>query len=69
MKKLLLLGLVLGLSSCSQEDCTRPAVVHNFHSYPTTFVVHDFPYDCKTGKPDMEEARKRDKTVAFVSWL
>ena len=68
MKKLLLTLSVIAFYSCSQEDCTRPAIVHTFGSYPNTFVVDDFPYDCETGQPDIEEAKKRDKTITFVQW-
>lgn len=68
MRKLLLILSVITFYSCSQDDCTRPAIVMTSSSFPKTFVVDDFPYDCKTGKPDIKEAKKRDKTVEFVAW-
>lgn len=71
MKKLLLMSIIAaGLSSCDDKDdiCYKKAWVTYDNEVTPAQIYERFPYNCDTGDPREDIAKKTDPHVVFQQW-
>lgn len=69
MKKLLFMSLLFtGFISCDDKDeiCYKRAWVTSPSTFPNEYVIENYPYNCDTGQPLHDEAKK---TAIFRSYV
>lgn len=70
MKKLLLFILFISLlHGCDDKDeiCYKRAWVTSASTFPGEYVIENYPYNCETGQPLHDEAKKNGN-VSFIRW-